>query len=203
ARYQAAHENVIAVAEEIMTRMSEHDHLVHRSGKQMLFRIYRDVRFSKDKSPYKSHFSGRMKRATPYLRGGYYFRLGPGQSMMAGGFFSPNPEDLKRIRTEIADDAMPLREIIAEEHFQAHFGELSGEGVKTAPKGFDKTHPDIDLIRKKQFIARRTFTDKEVLSPDFLDELEDAFLALRPYFDYMSELLTTDGNGQRISYPES
>lgn len=194
-RYEIAHANMVDFMEELMIRMGEEDHIVERSGKRSLFRIYRDVRFSKNKAPYKSNFSGSMKRATKWLRGGYYLSVQPGKTMVAGGFFSPNSEDLKRIRTEIADDDQPLRKIIADPTFQKMFGNLTGEGVKTAPMGFSKEHPAIDLIRMKQFIVERYFTDEEVLAESFLDEVVKTYMAMRPYFDYMSEVLTTDGNG--------
>ncbi len=191
-RYEDAHHNAIDFAEALFERMSQEDHLVHKTGKQMLFRIYRDVRFSKDKSPYKKHFSGSLKRATEQLRGGYYFHLEPGdKSVIAGGFFGPNPADLKRIRTALEEDAQPLREICTAPTFVELFGELYGEGVKTAPKGFDKNHPDIDLIRKKQFLVKRSFTDAEVLSEGFLEEAVRTFVGMHPFFDYMSEILTS------------
>ncbi|WP_408582614.1 DUF2461 family protein, partial [Myroides odoratimimus] len=86
-------------------------------------------------------------------------------------------------------------DIIAEEQFQKYFGELQGEELKTAPKGFDKEHPAIDLLRKKQYLVMRSFTDKEVLAPSFKEEVIKTFIAMRPLFDYMSDVLTTDVNG--------
>ena len=190
-RYQTAHENMIDFAEAIGDRMSQEDHIVPKSGKQMLFRIYRDVRFSKNKAPYKTHFSGSLKRATEQLRGGYYFHIEPGnKSVIAGGFWAPSPEDLKRIRTAIEQDDQPMREIIAAPEFIELFGELHGDAVKTAPKGFDKNHPAIDLIRFKQFIVKRDFTDAEVLKEGFMEEAVRTFLGMHPFFDYMSEVLT-------------
>jgi uncharacterized protein (TIGR02453 family) len=164
-----------------------------------LFRIYRDVRFSKDKTPYQPHFAGSFSRRGKELRGGYYLRIRPGESFLAGGFWAPNKEDLFRIRKEFEFDATEIRKILAEKNFVSVFGgELVGEELKTAPRGFDKEHPNLDLIRKKSFVAVRKFTDKEVLAPDFLDVVEDSFLALRPFFDYMSYVLTTDLNGASI-----
>ena len=194
-RYKAAHEDVIAFADELLEEMRKHDNLETVSGKKSLFRIYRDVRFSKDKSPYKTHFSGYFTRATKLLRGGYYFHFEPGRCMVGGGFWNPNKEDLKRIRDEFAQDASEIRQIIADPVFVKTFGELKGDGVKTAPKGFDKTHPDIDLIRMKQFIVSANFTDKEVFSGNYASKIVDTFNAMRPFFDYMSEVLTTDANG--------
>ena len=163
-----------------------------------LMRIYRDVRFSKDKTPYKPRFAGSFKRATENLRGGYYLNIEPGNSMVGGGFYGPNSEDLLRIRKEFEIDDTEIRAIVNNKVFKNTFGELKGEGVKTAPKGFSKDHPAIDLIRKKQFYVMKEFTDKEVMSPNFHKEVIKTFKVLRPFFDYMSEVLTTNLNGESI-----
>jgi uncharacterized protein (TIGR02453 family) len=166
--------------------------------KMQVFRIYRDVRFSKDKSPYKNHFSVGFNRAKPLLRGGMYLHIENNASFVGGGFWEPNAADLIRMRKEIEMDASELRAIIAEESFQKYFKTLEGEELKTAPKGFDKTHPDIDLIRKKQFLLTRSFTNKEVLSANFQSEVIATFKAMRPFFDYMSDVLSTDLNGESL-----
>lgn len=194
-RYEKARESAIAFADVLLAAMNRHDHIETPSGKSALFRIYRDVRFSKNKAPYKNNWAGGFKRATARLRGGYYFHLQPGASMVAGGFWGPNKEDLFRIRQEIASDASELRTIINSDEFKTNFGELGGDQLKTAPKGFPKDHPDIDLLRYKQFVVRRHFTDEEVLAPDFHLKADATFQAMRPFFDLMSEILTTDANG--------
>lgn len=164
-----------------------------------MFRIYRDVRFSKDKSPYKTHWSGSFKRASKYRRGGYYFHIEPGnQSFIAGGFWAPNKEDLARIREEIAQAPDEFREIIETKTFVDTFGSLQGEQLKSAPKGYDKDHPAIDLLRYKQFIVVKPFSDEEVLRSDFVEVVNAVFQKMRPFFDYMSEVLTTDANGEPI-----
>jgi uncharacterized protein (TIGR02453 family) len=166
--------------------------------KMQVFRIYRDVRFSKDKSPYKNHFSVGFNRSKPLLRGGMYLHIEDNASFVGGGFWEPNAADLFRIRKEIAIDASELRAIIAEETFQKYFKILQGDELKTAPKGFDKTHPAIDLLRKKQFLLTRSFTNEQVLSPKFQTEVLDTFKAMRPFFDYMSDVLNTDLNGESL-----
>jgi uncharacterized protein (TIGR02453 family) len=197
--YQEQHENIIQFADELLALMNEHDNIETPTGKKSLFRIYRDVRFSKDKSPYKTHWSGGFKRATKLLRGGYYFHLQPGgNSFIGGGFWGPNKEDLLRIREELAVDASEMRDIITDKDFVDTFGGLEGEQLKTAPKGFDKEHPDIDLLRYKQFIFGRNFTDDEVLDPNFVNVANETFKKMRPFFDYMSEVLTTDANGEPL-----
>ena len=166
--------------------------------KMQMHRIYRDIRFSKDKTPYKNHFSVSFDRTKPLLRGGMYLHIENDASFVGGGFWEPNNEDLFRIRKEIELDASDLKEIITDKTFVSYFGTLEGEGLKTAPKGFDKTHPDIELIRKKQFVIRRKFSNKEVLASNFQEEVLATFKAMRPFFDYMSDVLSTDLNGESI-----
>ncbi len=166
--------------------------------KMKMFRIYRDVRFSKDKTPYKTHFAGSFSRLGARLRGGYYLHIKPGGSFVATGFWAPNKEDLFRIRKELEMDASDFRKVINGKNFKSVWGELQGDGVKTAPKGFDKEHPDIDLIKKKQFIFVRNFSDKEVLSQNFINEVNESFKSIRPYFDLMSDILTTNLNGESL-----
>lgn len=181
--------------EEVRQGLEEEDEIENFK----LFRIYRDVRFSKDKTPYNPHFAGSFSRKTNRLRGGYYLRIRPGESFLAGGFWAPNKEDLFRIRKEFEFGDDEIRQILAEENFKKYFsGELVGDELKTAPKGFQKEDPAIDLIRKKGFVAIRKFTDKQVLAKNFSSEVKDSFLALRPFFDYMSEVLTTDLNGASL-----
>ena len=191
--YQNILKEIKKFYEDIKLNLEQEDEI----EKLKMFRVYRDVRFSKDKTPYNHHFAGSFSRSGKQLRGGYYLRIRPGESFLAGGFWQPEKEDLFRIRKEIEISDLELRNILAESNFKKYFGGvLDGEELKTAPKGFQKDHPAIDLIRKKGFIAVRNFTDKEVLSSNFLMEVNDTFRALRPFFDYMSEVLTTDLNGE-------
>lgn len=193
--YTSELESVITFADSVLNEMNKHDSIETATGKKSLYRIYRDTRFSKDKTPYKTYFSGYFKRATNLLRGGYYFHIEPGNSFVGGGFWSPNSADLLRIRKEIASDASELRTIINDKKFITIFGQLDGEKVKTAPRNFDKDHQNIDLLRYKQFLVGKKFSDKEVLSPDFYKKVNETFIAMRPLFNFMSTVLTTDENG--------
>lgn len=187
---------VEAFAEELLGKLATHDLIETESGKKSLHRIYRDTRFSNNKTPYKTNWSGGFKRATKFRRGGYYFHIEPGNSFVAGGFWGPEPQDLKLIRDDIAFDPAPLRKILSAKAFVARFGTLQGEQLKTTPKGFDANHEAINLLRFKQFTLVKHFSDKEVLSADFLKEVNLTFQAMRPFLDYMSDVLTTDPNGQ-------
>ncbi|MBB6680345.1 DUF2461 domain-containing protein [Aequorivita sp. 609] len=164
-----------------------------------VFRINRDVRFSNNKTPYNVHRSVSFSRAGAHRRGGYYLRLEPGNNYMAGGFFSPEKEDLFRIRKEFELDSQEIREILTRKEFKKTFGGFNQENaVKTAPKGFNKDDENIDLIRLKSFFVTHKFTDEEVFAKDFKDKLLNHYLLLRPFFDYMSDVLTTDLNGESI-----
>jgi len=193
--FKKAQDNAKAFYAAIRENLEQHDEI----DKFKLFRIYRDVRFSKDKTPYQPHFAGSFSRLGKHLRGGYYLRIRPGESFLAGGFWEPNKEDLFRIRKEIEMDASEMREILKDKDYIKYFGgKFEGEELKSAPRGFDKEHPDVDLLRKKGFIAVRNFTDAEVLDKKFINELDKTYKALRPFFDYMSDVLTTNLNGESI-----
>ncbi|MEP2278169.1 DUF2461 domain-containing protein [Maribacter sp.] len=166
--------------------------------KLKVFRIYRDVRFSKNKTPYKTHLSASFARAGKHRRGGYYIQIAPGNSFIATGFWNPEKNDLLRIRKEWEIDTTDLTDITEDKKFKSIWGELVGDELKTAPKGFDKDHPNIKFIRKKQYIFVKNFTDKEVLSDDFANTVYESFLAIRPYFDLMSNILTTNLNGESL-----
>ena len=195
-RYQKALKNAKEVFAEIHNNLQVHDEI----DKSKMMRIYRDVRFSKDKTPYKPHFANSYSRLGKELRGGYFLRIRPGESFLAGGFWEPNKDDLFRIRKEIEMDATEIREILEEQNYKKHFGgkfESFGE-LKTAPRGFDKEHPDVDLLRKKGFIAVKNFTDEEVLATNFVDKVDESYKALRPFFNLFSDILTTNLNGESI-----
>jgi len=187
--------DVKKVYQSVLENLKTHDDI---DGLKM-FRIYRDVRFSKNKDPYKTHFGGSFHRTKPKLRGGYYLHIQPNnESFIATGFWEPAPADLLRIRKEFEMDDQEIRKIISDASFKAIWGGFVGDEVKSAPKGFIKDHKAIDLIKKKQYIFTKKYTDQEILSPDFVYDVNNAFRAIRPYFDYMSDVLTTDLNGVSI-----
>ena len=185
---------VKSFGELLKERLNQHDHI----DRFKLFRIYRDVRFSKDKTPYKTHFGLTWHRTKPLYRGGYYLHLSPNNNFLACGFWDPNPADLKRIRQEIDIDGEEYRAILNNKTFCRVWGELQGEAVKTAPKGYAKDHPQIDLLRFKQHIFTIKYTDDEVYQADFLDRADSALKAVRPFVDYMSEVLTTNSDGESL-----
>ena len=194
-RYITARDNIIDFADALLVELNKHDYIETLSGKKSVFRIYKDVRFSKDKTPYNMHWSASFKRATKKLRGGYYLRIEPGNSRVVGGFWGPEPNDLKRIREDIDANNDDWRNVLGHKTLIETFGNMFGEQLKSAPKGYAKDHHAIDLLCYKQFMLRHFFTDEEVLSPDFLLNVNETFKKMRPFFDHMSEVLTTDANG--------
>lgn len=191
-------ENAEQFMEALIAKMNKHDRIETPSGKKALYRIYNDVRFSNDKTPYNPRFAGYLKRQKPMLRGGYYLWIKPGGSRVGCGFSYPNPEDLKRIRLDIVRNHDEWRKLLRRKTIQLNFGEMKGEKIKTAPRGFSMDEPSIELLKFKQYWFERTFTDKEVLHPDFLNTVNSTFKSIRPFFDYMTEVLTTDLNGESI-----
>ncbi len=198
AKYIAAHEIVIAFADELLMEMQKHDKIEEQTGKKTLFRIYKDTRFSKDKTPYKKNFSGGFTRSGKSLRGGYYFHLEPGNSFAGVGFWGPESDDIKRIRQDIDLNYKAWKKLLANKTIVKTFGKMDGEKVSSAPRGYSKDHPAIELLKYKQYLFGKDFTDKQVMSPGFAKELSKTFKAIRPFFDYMSEVLTTNANGESI-----
>jgi len=197
-QYLAAQSNMITFIDDLILAMNKHDELETESGKKSLFRIYIDVRFSKDKLPYNPRFAFSLKRATKLKRGGYYMNIKPGNCFLACGFFAPNADDLKRIRQDIDYNYPEWNSILQLKSIKSTFGALQGDTVVTAPRGYNTDHEAIALLRHKQFIARHYFTDDEVISPDFLKQVNTMYKNVRPYFDYMSSVLTTDANGELL-----
>lgn len=196
--YTEAYNNIIAFADALLIEINKHDNIETASGRKSMFRIYKDVRFSKDKTPYNTHWSGAFKRATKKLRGGYYFNIKPGNSFLVGGFWGPEPNDMKRIRQHIDSNYEDWKKMLAGKSFVKIFGKMIGEQVRSAPRGYAKDHQAIELLRYKQFLIKYEFTDKEVCSPDFVHKVNDVFKKMRPFLNFMSEVLTTDANGVSI-----
>ena len=155
-----------------------------------LFRIYRDVRFSKDKSPYKTNFGGSiapggMDAGNP----GYYVHIEPGNCFIAGGLHMPETKVLGRIRDVIAHDDKKLRTILKAAAFKKQFKSLSDYDVlKTVPRGYEQDHPAADLLRFKSYLGIRNVSDKLVTSKDFKKEVVTACRALKPLNEYLAKV---------------
>lgn len=160
--------------------------------KKQIFRIYRDVRFSKDKRPYKNNFGAGLSAAGKGLgMPGYYFQVQPGgESFVAIGLFQPEPEILAKVRQEIDYNAATLEKIFREKKFKANFEKFWDEGaLKNAPKGYPKDHPHADWLRLKSFIVIRNFSDAEVVDKKFLKQVADTLKSAKPLNDFLKEAL--------------
>jgi len=197
-RYDQSHEEVVQFADDVLERINKFDTIETASGKKSLMRIYRDIRFSKDKTPYKSNRSGSFRRLGENRRGGYYFHIEPGNSMVGGGFYQPNKIDLELIRRHIEMDAAPLKKVLNSKKFKEYFGDLLGDRLKSVPRGFDKEDPNIELLRMKGFFVMHSFTDKEVMADDFVDKVASGFQNVLPFFEVMTDYLTTNLDGESL-----
>jgi uncharacterized protein (TIGR02453 family) len=160
------------------------------SARDCVFRLNRDLRFSKDKTPYKPYMSayiapgGRKSR-----RLGYYVHIEPGnRSMIAGGLHEPEPDQISLWRQAIDRNPTPFKKIVGTKAFKEHFGQVEGQKLKTAPRGYPRDHPELELLRLKQVTVARPFTDKDVQGPRFLHDSFDTFKVMRPFLEYLGAL---------------
>jgi uncharacterized protein (TIGR02453 family) len=159
-------------------------------AKSCVFRINRDIRFSNDKSPYKSHFGafivqGGKKNGDKFA--GYYFHVEPGKSIMAGGAYTPPTPWLSAIREKISDRPDEFIKITDNKDFKKYFGEIDGDKLKTVPKGYPKDHPYIELLKFKSYLVVNEASDKKVLSKDFFDNVISVFRAMKPLNNFLND----------------
>jgi uncharacterized protein (TIGR02453 family) len=170
------------------------DRLGGLDPKKLPFRIYRDVRFSKDKSPYKNNMgAGFSPNGKLIQEPGYYFHLEPGnKSMIAGGIYMPDATNLSKIRQEIDYNADVLKKIVNDKKFKTNFEDFSqSDKLKTMPKGYPKDHPHGEWLKLKSFIVIHTFTDKEVGDKKFLKNVAAIAKSMKPMNDFLREAITS------------
>lgn len=158
--------------------------------KSCVYRINRDIRFSNDKSPYKTHLGAFIVRGGKQngdKLAGYYFQIEPGKSIMAGGAYMPPSQWLSAIREKIDEEPDELIKILNTKDFIKYFGKIDGEKLKTAPKGYPADHPHIDLLRLKSYLVVNELPDSMVLSDKFFDHIMKVFKAMKPLNDYLNE----------------
>ncbi len=189
-RYDIARGNLELFITDLIFGFGDIEDLGGVSAKACIYRINRDVRFSRDKSPYKTHMAAVIgKGGRKSEDRSYYIQIAPGDSWVGAGLYAPSPEQLAAVRRGIADDWRELDEIIHDPEFVRHFGGLEGESLKTAPQGYAKDHPAIDLLRRKQFLAGRSLSDDEVLSPDLDINVLTMCRALKPFLTFIHDAL--------------
>ncbi|MCD6090038.1 MAG: DUF2461 domain-containing protein [Bacteroidales bacterium] len=159
--------------------------------KQCLFRIYRDVRFSKNKEPYKTNMGGFLSiGGRKSGKAGYYIHLEPGNSFVGGGLFKPSPKKLKAIREEINYAGGELISIIEERNFKRHFSKIEGESLVRPPKGFDPDSKYIDLLKMKSFTVFKEMDDVLLARENMVDHLVPIFKAMRPFNAFLNRAIS-------------
>jgi uncharacterized protein (TIGR02453 family) len=188
--YLDAKDNFESFVQEVIDRIILFEPIMKGlEAKSCVFRINRDIRFSNDKSPYKSHFGafivrGGKKNGDKYA--GYYFHIEPGASIMAGGAYTPPAPWLSVIREKISDSPEEFLKITSDKNFIKYFKSLDGEKLKTAPKGYPKDHPQIELLKYKSYLVVNEAPDKLVLSRDYIDHVVNVFKAIKPLNDFLN-----------------
>lgn len=196
-RFEAAKKEVAATVTDLIAGLAVHDgDIAGLEAKDCVFRIFRDVRFSHDKAPYKTNMGAWMARGgRKSVFAGYYFHVeAGGNSFLAGGCYQPEAPVLKAIREDIDYQPENLRAIIEAPEFKKLFGGLEGEVLRSAPKGYEKDHPAIDLLKHKSFVVSRKFSDAELLSPDFVKEAIRTYAAMMPLTQLLNRAIQSAGD---------
>jgi uncharacterized protein (TIGR02453 family) len=191
AAYELARECFESFVDQVIHEYGKYEDLGGITARDCVMRIYRDIRFSKDKSPYKTNMSANIapggKKSSSL---GYHLHLQPHEeSLIAGGLYMPTPEQLAKFRKAIDQDATPFKAIIKDKDFKKYFGTLDGEKVKTAPQGYSSEHPEIELLRFKQVVVAHRTSDETVLSPAFGGHTIRVFKAMKPFLDYLNGIV--------------
>ena len=193
ARYEVAKKNVEDFAQAIIEPFLKIDLSIPQevTAKQCVMRIYRDVRFSKNKAPYKNNFGISISARGKGNNGpGYYIHIQPGESFVAGGYFMPQGEHLKAIRQEIDYNTTDLLKVIDDNEFKSCFGGLDEEQkLKTTPKGYDVDHPYIDLLKLKSFTVTHSFTDQELMESNAVDSVLKVLTLIQPLNVFLAQAI--------------
>jgi len=187
-RYISANENFIQFVQELIDEVSKFDSsVVGVDAHNSVFRIYRDVRFSKDKSPYKAEMGAMlMGKGTGCGIAGYYLHLEPGNSLLAGGVHMSEPKDLKAIREEISSRSNEFLKIINNDNFKNNFT-LKGEKLSNVPKGFNKEDPMAEYLKYKELEMHHPVDENTILSDDFVSYCANIFKAMVPFNSFVNE----------------
>ena len=189
-RYEAARADFEAFVAQLIGAVAQFEPTVAPlEAKDCVMRIYRDTRFSKDKTPYKTSLNAHLLaggRRQERGRAGYYIHLAPGDCFLAGGAYTPSGEWMGRIRASIETDAGALKKIVGAKDFKKYFGAITGAQLKTAPRGYAKDHAEIELLRYKSFLAVHAVPDKVATGPRFLVHAGKVFAAMQPFDAFLN-----------------
>ncbi|AEI51096.1 DUF2461 domain-containing protein [Runella slithyformis] len=188
-RYETSKKDLEKLVEALLKGVSEFESLPNTEVKDCIFRINRDVRFSKDKSPYKQWFSAAVGPGGRHSgRTDFYLHIQPGESFLGAGMWAPTPKHLAKFRQEIDFNPQELKGIIEAPAFRAYFPEIWGESLQRMPKGYSEYHPDIALLKRKQLFFMHKYTDADVTSPGFAAEIVKGCRLIKPFCDYLNYL---------------
>jgi len=193
-KYETAKQDYIQLADAIIKGFCKKDpDFETLEARKCLFRINRDVRFSKDKSPYKTNFGASFERGgriSPFAA--YYLHIEPGKSFIAGGVWQPDAERTKKIRQEIDYSWSDFKKIISNKKFVSLFGDLEKTketSLSREPKGYEKENPAINYIKLKSWVVSTPLTDSDIISKDMLKKILDAFEAMQPMIVFLNNAL--------------
>ena len=191
AEYEHARESFEIYVDAVIDAFGRVENLGGISAKDSIFRIYRDVRFSKDKSPYKTNMGAEIVAGGRKTgRMGYYLHLAPhDESMIAGGLYMPSGEQIAKFRQTIGRDAKPFKKITAAPSFKKYFGTLAPEKLKTAPIGFARDHPEIELLKWKQVVVIHHVRDEQVSTSNWVAYTVGVMKAMKPFIDYLNSIV--------------
>ncbi len=185
--YQEAQQDVISFVEKLIEEMADFDEEMGKlEAKKSVFRIYRDTRFSKDKTPYKTNFGAGLGMGKGNKVSGYYLHIEPGKSFLAGGVYKPEPSVLKTIRQEISAFGDEFKAILEQDEFRNYFRGLSVEDkLKKLPQGFEKDDKMAEYLKLKHFIVTHPISDEQLLSENAVKEFTKIFKAMKPLNDFL------------------
>ena len=189
--YKGAKNNFESFVQDVINGITGFDPIIKGlEVKNCVYRINRDIRFSNDKTLYKSHLGafivrGGKKNGDKFA--GYYFHIEPGNSMIAGGAYLPPSPWLNAIRENISDEPDKFLKIISEKNFIKYFGQIEGEKLKSAPKGYKADHLMIDHLKFKSYLVTHQVSDEDVLDHGFLERVINVFKAMKPLNDFLSK----------------
>lgn len=186
--YETTRNECYAEIETLLNRLSATDKsLIGVTAKDCTYRIYRDIRFSADKSPYKTHFGIVIaQNGRKCKQAGRYIHIAPGECALYGGVWFPEPPILKFLRRNIFENIEEFEEILNRPEFKAAFPTLIGDELKTMPKGFPKDSPYGDILRKKEFLVQKPYPDSFFRQKDWMDILIADMQVMQPFLDFLN-----------------
>lgn len=186
--YQECRGEFIQFVDELLKQMQVFDPgVAGLEAKKCIFRINRDIRFSNDKSPYKTNFGAAISEGGKHSENpSYYFHLQPGENFVGGGIYMPQGEVLKKIRQEVDYNPEELKGIVEDSEFRKMYGEIRGEKLKTAPKGYPMDHPNIEFLKLKSFVVMRDIKEWDLKKEGVVDMVVESFRVMKPFNDYLA-----------------